>query len=60
MVTYAASPTPTAARAANSVKKLTANPDSTVAKLQQATPIAINRGLERRSPSAPNTGASNV
>jgi hypothetical protein len=57
MVTYAASPTPTDARAMNSDVKFHASPDSAVAMLQQATPKAMRRGLDMRSPSVPKIGA---
>jgi hypothetical protein len=57
MVTYAASPTPTDARAMNSDVKFHASPESAVAMLQQATPNAIRRGRDIRSPRAPKTGA---
>ena len=49
---------PTAARAENSAAKFHARPESAVATLQHATPKAIRRGRERRSPSAPKTGAA--
>ena len=57
MVPYAASPTPTMARAANRLAKLHARPPKAVATLQIVTPRAMSRGRERVSPSAPNTGA---
>jgi hypothetical protein len=39
---------------------LTAKPDRAVAKLQMATPKAISRGRDLRSPKAPNMGATTV
>ena len=51
---------PTDARAANNVAKLPAKPENAVATLQQPTPKAMRCGRERRSPRAPNTGATSV
>lgn len=56
IVPYAASPTPTVARAVNSAAKLRANPASAVATLQTTTPAAIRGGRFFRSPSEPKIG----
>src|SRR6266487_381555 len=54
MVPYAASPTPTIARAASRLAKFQARPPSAVATLQIVTPRAMSLGRERVSPNAPN------
>ena len=53
---YAASPTPTPARAATSWAKFRARPAAAVAKLQNAPALNSNRGRKPRSPRRPNKG----